>query len=196
MIDEQMVGELLRRIASLEAQLGRLVLVAPLVRVSSSGEGDQIQAAPQDGTTPQRAFTGKRFQHAGFKSTPVIDASARGVIAFARNGIMNGAIVAEDDGYDPGLAAGELVIYSPTKHACRIYFDNAGAMVIAAEPGQNITVQASGTGEVNVTATAVTGKVGLGPVANLAVLVQGAFDGLGVPVTQAPAAIATVVKAG
>lgn len=130
----------MRRIAALEAQLARLVLVAPLTRVSSSGNGDQVQAGEADGTTPQRAFTAQRFQHAGFKSTPVVDTSARGVIAFARNGISNGAIVAEDDGYDPGLAAGEAVIYSPTKHACRIYFDNAGVLHIDADSGQDVVV--------------------------------------------------------
>jgi hypothetical protein len=71
-----------------------------------------------------------------------------------------------------------------------------GTITITATTNKNITVQASGSGQVNVTAAAVTGKVGLGPVANLSVLVQGTMDSMGVPVTQAPAATLTIVKAG
>jgi len=143
----QLLGEAMRRITALEAQLGRLVLVAPLTRVSSSGVGDQVQAAAQDGETPPLAFTGERFQHAGFKSTPVVNASARGVIAFARNGIMNGAIIAETDGVDPGLAPGEAVIYSPTEPTCRVYFDKDGTLHIDAKAAQNVVVNA-GTAKV------------------------------------------------
>lgn len=141
------IGELLRRVETLEAQLGRLVLVAPLLRASSTGEGDQVQAAAADGATPQLAYTGKRFQHAGFKSRPLVDESARAVIAFARNGITNGAIVAEDDGHDPGLAAGEAVVYSPKEPTCRVWFDVDGVLHIDAKAAQDVVVNA-GTAKV------------------------------------------------
>ncbi len=63
--------------------------------------------------------------------------------------------------------------------------------------GKNATVSAAAPdGVATVTATAVTGAVKLGPVGNLQVLVLGAMDSLGVPVTQAPAAVLSIVKAG
>lgn len=61
----------------------------------------------------------------------------------------------------------------------------------------NVTATAkSGTGVATVTASAVTGKVALGPVANIAPLFLGAFDSMGAPVTQAPVATLTIIKGG
>ncbi len=144
------MNDLERRIASLEAALARLVRVAPLARVSSTGNGDQIEAEPRDEGVEPRAYSGQRFQHAGFKSTPVVDASARAVMVFARGGSKNGAIVAEDDGYDPGLAAGEAIVYSPAKHTCRVYFDKDGALTIESASAQVINITAGAGAKVKV----------------------------------------------
>ncbi len=75
-----------------------------------------------------------------------------------------------------------------------------GSLVAAAD--KDISVEASGTGAVNLNATAATGKIGLGPVASLQVIVFGALDGLGFPIQQAPAAVSgggpglSIVKSG
>lgn len=67
----------------------------------------------------------------------------------------------------------------------------------AALNGKDATVSAaSPDGVATVTATAVTGAVKLGPVGSLQVLVFGSMDSMGVPVTQAPAAVNSIVKAG
>lgn len=149
-----------RRLAALESQVMRLVRVSPLARVSSTGEGDQVEAAPADGNTPAPAYTTKRFQHAGFKSTPVVNSSARAVAVFARGGSQNGAIVAEDDGHDPGLDSGEAVVYSPSAPSCRTWYDKDGSMhletpanqpiVIHAGAGANVTIDAGTGGSVKV----------------------------------------------
>lgn len=145
-----------RRLARLEAQLANLVRVAPLARASSSGEGDQIEAAPGEGSDAAPAYTAKRFQHAGFKSRPVVDVNARGVMVFARGGSRNGAIVAEDDGYDPGLAAGEAVIYSPKEHTCRVWFASDGVLHIDAKAAQDVVINA-GTAKVALHGDATAG---------------------------------------
>lgn len=185
-----------RRLARLEERVRGLVAVRTLTRTSSSGEGDQIAG---EETTPDEAsggysIPGQRIQHFGFSSVP--PTTLRGVMVFARAGITNGAIVAEESGsYAPTLDEGEVAIFSKASGAV-IKIDADGNVSVTAAPGKNVSVTASGTGAVNVSASPVTGTVGLGPVANLPVLVQGAFDSMGVPVTQAPAAIATIVKAG
>lgn len=94
------------------------------------------------------------------------------------------------------VPAGKIKMGQDSSTGGRIEIDSSGNIAVIAKANSNVSVEASGTGQVNVTAQAVTGKVGLGPVASLAVLVQGAFDGMGIPVTQAPAATLTIVKAG
>lgn len=87
-----------------------------------------------------------------------------------------------------------------------IFLKAASGKTIKAEVnGATIEIDASGNitltakspnGVATITATPVTGKVALGPVASLSVLVMGSMDSLGVPITQAPAAALTIVKGG
>ena len=58
--------------------------------------------------------------------------------------------------------------------------------------GGNLTYKVNGVQVIDASSSALK----LGPVGSLAVLVFGAMDSMGVPVQQAPAASATIVKAG
>lgn len=160
---------------------------------SADGTKDSVAADKTDNNAP--SYSARRMQHFGFRSRP-----PSGVAAIRLGNwqaASNSVIIAEDSSrFGPGdLEDGEVAIYNKVTGAV-IKIDQNGGLSITAAPNQNIDVTTSGSGSVQVSATAVTGAVKLGPVGNLAVLVQGTFDSMGVPVTQAPAATLTIVKAG
>jgi len=160
---------------------------------SADGTKDSVASDKTDSNAP--SFSARRMQHFGFRSLPPSGVAAirLGNIGAASNSVI---IAEESSRFGPSdLKDGEVAIYNKVT-GCVIKMDQNGAVSVTGAPNQNITVSASGTGSVAVSATPVTGAVKLGPVGNLAVLVQGTVDSLGVPVTQNPAASATIVKAG
>lgn len=91
---------------------------------------------------------------------------------------------------DPARPRVMPIFESGGKAVSVTYTDSAGDSISIS--GGTVTIKAAGTQVIQATATSL--KLGL--LGTLAVLVQGAFDSYGVPVTQAPAAAATIVKAG
>jgi hypothetical protein len=90
----------------------------------------------------------------------------------------------------------------PKRPYCVPLFESssqAQSITLTDAAGDSITI---GNGQLTVKIAGVqvlqasASSLALGLVGTLPVLVQGAFDSYGVPVTQAPAAIATIVKAG
>lgn len=166
-----------------------------IAKSSANGNSDLVEYHAGDPDQEVGAQPVRRMEPFGLHSVPPEGLPA--VVVFANASPHAGMIVGVDGTkYFPAdYVAGEVALYCKATGTV-IKLDQNGAITITAAANQNINVTASGTGQVNVSASAITGKVGLGPVANLSVLVQGAFDSMGVPVTQAPAAIATIVKAG
>jgi phage gp45-like len=178
--------------------------VAAIVRFSqvtantASGNADAVQGntTVDETDTINYQYTVRRLWPFGIRSRPPTGVDSVVVHAFggSTNGLMVGAESAE---YGPDdLEEGETAIYSHASGAV-IKIDKNGAIEVTSSSGQAVTVSAggnitltanSGAGTVDVNATSVT--VGSNPVLN--VLVQGAFDSLGVPVTQAPTSLNTL----
>jgi hypothetical protein len=89
----------------------------------------------------------------------------------------------------------------PLKTYCAVWEDNAQPISITITniagdsitlSGGQVTIKAAGVQVVQASPTTLA----LGLIGSLPVLVQGAFDSMGVPVTQNPVATATIVRAG
>ena len=187
----------------LDARVASLVRMSQVALSTASGDGDAVQG---NETTSEEVQGGyqyevRRLWPFGIRSRPPANVDAVVVHAFGgpTNGIMVGA---ESPEYGPSdLAEGETAIYCKAANAV-IKFDKDGNITVTAAPDKSVTVQASGTGAVNVSATTATGAVNLGPLPVAQVLVFGSLDSLGVPVQQNPAAVSgggpgtSLVKSG
>lgn len=186
-----------------DGRLATMVKILPYSRSTASGTGDKLQGYPTAGSDEQKYdFEGRRVEPFGLRSVP--PAGVMGAwVGVDASGLILGA---ESSRFGPsGLNDGEVALYNKIS-GVSILLDKNGAITITDKGGAqikldgsgNVTVQAAApNGSVTVTATPATGTVALGPVGNLQVLVQGAQDPVfGAPILQAPAAVASIVKAG
>lgn len=183
--------------ARIDMRAASLIRFAQTTTNTASGDGDAVAGheTDEEAGEPTYQYLTRRLWPFGIRSRPPtgIDSVAVHVFGGSINAVMLGA---ESPEYGPSdLEEGEVAIYAKASGAV-IKIDVDGNITIDASASKNITVAATGTGVVQVTAAPVTGTVKLGPVGNLQVLVQGTLDSMGVPVTQAPAATLSIVKAG
>jgi hypothetical protein len=178
-----------------ESLAQRVIVFTRASMTSADGEQDGAEGWPTDGDGDQAQLPVRRMEpwgHHGRHPSGVLQVLARAMAGAAQN--LGLGIWTQSHGRQD-LAEGATQLYCIATNA-EVYLDENGQVLIRAAANQNATMQATGTGVAQVTADAVTGVVKLGPVGNLPVLVQGSFDGMGMPVTQAPIAVATIVMAG
>lgn len=206
------IGELRRELLEhIDQAVGTIARWNKTTASSSDGSSDAVEsyALPDEGSTQERT---RRVAPWGVAGVPVVGLA--GAVVRALGGATQSILVglAHPQYARAGLVEGETQVYCKVA-GTELFLDKDGKATLAAgltkitltkngdvsieaAVNANVSVTASGTGQVNLSATPVTGKIGLGPVANLSVLVQGSLDSMGVPVTQNPVATATIVKAG
>lgn len=185
------------RIARLKAYVESLVYnVAQFThyaKSSSDGQSDfvngEITLSSEQATQPNEDV--RRVSTWGVRSVPPKGVAA--LVVRAGGGGSNSVVVGcESSKYGSNsLGDGDVQIYNKT-NGVQIYLKASDGSVTINDLNGSV-VKLDGAGTVTVSGATATK---LGPVGTLPVLVQGTLDSLGVPVTQAPAASATVVKAG
>jgi phage gp45-like len=190
-----------------DEKLASMISVSEYSVSSADGQSDKVKGYQTEGADEQPYdFSVRRLFPFGLRARPPSKAGVLGVRIGKGGRSGDGVVVgAESTRFGPSdLKEGEVALYNKVSGTVVKLDENGGATMTDAagasvklDGNGNVTVQAAApNGTVTVTATAVTGAVKLGPVGSLAVLVQGTVDSLGVPVTQNPAASASIVKAG
>lgn len=200
---EQRIGRVMDFANERTYQLARFTEIS---KSSADGQADHVKGHLATGSDSEVNDDVRRLGSGGWGVAAVPPAGEPALVVRAGGGPLNGVIVAcGSKRYFPAnMADGDVSLYCK-QSGVTIYLKASDGSITLTDKGSgsikldgsgNVTAQAATGKTVQVTSDA-TGTVKLGPVGTLAVLVQGTQDGIfGVPVVQAAAAAATIVKAG
>jgi len=183
-----------------------MIRFTEISKSSADGQADHVKGHLAIGTDQEANDDVRRLGSGGWGVAAVPPAGEPALVARAGGGPLNGFIIAcGSKRYFPAnMGDGDVALYCK-QSGTTVYLKASDGSVALTDKG-GATLKLDGSGNVSATAATggtaslssdPTGTVKLGPVGTLAVLVQGTQDGIfGVPVVQAAAAVATVVKAG